>query len=129
MAQTKQVLDGTMPVGSRAITINGVVYKLNKLTVTPAAERGSDNNPDGSPNRVRSVQGVKNWSAECQLATASTGRPKPGDTFTATYDSTIGSETYVVELVPHEEDNSPTGIRVLNISGWVALNPGSITVS
>lgn len=127
MSVPKIVLDGSMPYGSRAITVNGTVYKMNNLSVTPTIETAQDVNTDGTPGRIRKTRGVRNWSGELQLASSSTARPMMGDTFTAQYDSNYGTETFVFDDVPHEEDNSATSIRVLKVSGHILLNPGSFS--
>lgn len=117
-----------MPYGSRTITVNGTAYKLNNLNVAAPVEVAQDKNPDGTPNRVRKTADVRTWSAELQLASASTPRPQFGDTFSAVYDPVIGSETYAFDPLPYEEDNSPTAIRVIKVTGWVVLNPSQYSV-
>ena len=127
MSVPRIALDGSMAYGSRVITINSIAYVMNSLSVETSTNEAADFNSDGTPNRIRKTRGARKWSGELQLATSSTARPKFGDTFTATYDSSYGSETYMLDDVPYEEDNNANSIRVIKVSGHIVLNPASYT--
>jgi len=115
-----------MAYGSQAVTINGVAYILNNFNVSRPKTDADDNDTDGGPQRRRTTHGRSTFTAECQLATSSTARPKFGDTFSLTVDSNYGSELWALDPTGFEMDNGPGNIRVAAISGWKVIS-GSIT--
>ena len=127
MAVPRILLDGSMAYGSRIITVSGVAYTMESFTVEPSTDMAEDKNSDGTPNRVRKTRGLRKWSGTLQLATNTTARPIFGNTFTTQYDPAYGSETYVFDDVPYEEDNQPNAIRTVKVTGHIALNPSNLT--
>ena len=128
MSVPKMYLDGTMAYGSRTITTTtgAVTYIASNIKVDRPTTEAIDEHADGTPGRRRETAGVATLTAELQLATSSTAYPVFGDTFTTTLDSNYGSETWVISPVPHEEDNKPGSIRVVNITAKKVIN--SITL-
>ena len=116
------VLDGSQPYGSRTLTINGVAYKANNIQIQRPTTDVEDQSTDGTPGRARYTRQRATLTAELQLATSSTAYPIFGNTFSATFDSNIGSETFVLMLTPWEESNSPSEIRVANITAKTVVN-------
>ena len=126
MAVPKIILDGTQAYGTRTLTIGGVAYKVNNISVTRPSTEAEDENTDGTPNRRRETRGRATLTGELQLATSSTAYPKFGDTFSATFDAQYGSETFVLKPVPYGETNAAGDIRVVAIEATEVIN--SITV-
>ena len=110
-----------MPYGSRILTINSVAYKVNTITIDRPVTEAEDNLETGNPGRKRSTAQRATFTAELQLATSSTVYPARGQTFTDTFDSQFGAETFVVDVVTANESNDPGAIRTLNVSGWKVL--------
>jgi len=116
------VLDGSMPYGSRTLTINAVTYKVNSLDIDRPTATAEDNNTDGSPNRARWTAQRSTLAAELQLATGSTAYPQFGQTFTDTFDSNYGAETFVVTAAAYSESNDPGEIRTVSITASEVIN-------
>lgn len=119
-------LDGTMQYGTSPVTINAVTYILNNISVDRPSTEAKDQNSVGSDQRRRVTATNPTLSAELQLATSSTTRPKFGDTFSVTLDSNYGSETWALDPVNYEADNGPGNIRVVKITAQKVIN-GSVT--
>ena len=115
-----------MPFGASDVTINAVVYIVNSFTPDRPTSDVVDHTGVGVPSRRRVVMGQATFSAELQLATASTAFPKPGDTFSYTVDSNFGSETWVVDSAMADFSSDPGNIRSLKVTGKKLLS--SVTV-
>ena len=122
MPVPKIVLDGSMPYGSRILTINAVTYKVNSLTIPRATATAEDNDEAGNPNRKRWTATRHVLTAELQLATGSTVYPQFGNTFSGTFDSNYGSENYVIVAADYEETNDPGAIRTVSITAEQVIN-------
>jgi len=116
MPVPNQILDGTPAYGTTTITINAVTYIVNKKTITPNWSSTEDFTAAGLPNRKHWTKGRYTWQAELQLASGSTAFPAPGATFTDTPPNETSAVTFAVTVVPQEEDNTPGGIRVVNVT-------------
>jgi len=111
-----------MPYGSRTLTINAVTYKVNSLDIDRPTAEASDNNTDGTPNRARWTAQRASFTAELQLATGSTALPQFGNTFSDTFDSNYGSESFVITNSPYSESNDPGEIRTVSITAAKVIN-------
>jgi len=116
MAIPNQILDGTPAYGTDTITINAVTYIVNKETITPNWASTEDFTAAGLPNRKHWTKGRYTWQGELQLASSATAFPAPGATFTRTPPNETSAVTFAVTVVPFEADNTPGGIRVLNVT-------------
>ena len=117
-----------MAYGSRILTINSVAYKVNSITISRPVTEAEDSGIVGEPGRKRSTAQRATFTAELQLGTGSTAYPPRGKTFTDTFDSQFGAETFVVDVVEPAETNDAGAIRTLNVTGWKVLF-GITTVS
>lgn len=127
-SQPGRVFDGTMVSGTPVLTIDTESFILNNFKVSRAVNEAMDDNQYGSPQRLRKTQGLHTWTAEMQLASASTTWPLFGDTFTVDIGTGYGSEKFVFDPPDYEADNQPGSIRVIPAKGWVSLT-GTITTS
>jgi hypothetical protein len=116
MAVPNQLLDGTPQYGTDSITINSVTYIVNKETITPSWASTEDFTAAGLPSRKHWSKGRYKWTGELQLASGSTAFPAPGATFTRTPPNESLAVMFAVTEVPFEADNTPGGIRVVNIT-------------
>lgn len=128
MASPTIILDGSQAYGSRVLTINSVAYIANSINIDRPVTEAEDFLAAGAPGRKRSTAQRATFTAELQLATSSTVYPARGMTFTDTFDSQFGAETFVIDVVPHQETNDAGAIRTLNVSGWKVIN-GITTVA
>jgi len=90
--------DGTVQYGSVVLTIPtaGVTYIANQCEVTRPTKIIQRLNELGEPSGWVSVSDFATGTATLQLASGSTVYPQLGDTFTHTFDSEIGSESWNV---------------------------------
>ena len=126
MPAPRIVLDGSMPYGTRVLTINAVSYKANDINIARPITTAEDNNIDGTPNRARYTAQRYQLTANLQLATSATARPAPGQTFSDTFDPTYGVETFVITEAPYVEDNEPGNIRTVAITAMQVVNKISV---
>lgn len=89
-----QFNDGTVQYGSRVLTIGGVAYVADNITVNRPTKPIERTNEIGEPSGSVGVAGFVTGSATIQLASSSTVEPAGGATFTVTFDGTIGAETF-----------------------------------
>lgn len=122
MAQPSIVLDGSMPYGSRVLTINAVAYKANNIQISRPFTEAEDQGITGVPGRRRATLNRAELSAELQLATSATAFPIFGQTFTDTFDASVGAETFVLDPVPYDETNDPSQIRTVKITAKSVVN-------
>ncbi len=92
-----QFNDGTVQYGSRVLTINGVTYVADNITVNRPTKRIERTDQIGEPSGSVGVAGFVTGSCQLQIATSSTAEPQGGYTFTVTLDATIGAETFYIE--------------------------------
>ncbi len=108
--------DGSIPFGSRVETFYrggkpGVGTSLGTYvfeTNTPARPTNIIKRKDqnGAPNGSVGQQDFATLSGTVQLATSSSSPLEPGDMFADTFDSAIGSETFVITEVSSPESQS-----------------------
>ena len=115
------VLDGAMAYGSRTLTINAVTYKVVSLDIARPTVAAEDNLQTSAPGRKRWTGQRAQLTATLQLATGSTAYPQFGNTFTDTFDSNYGSETFVITEPPYSESNDPGEIRTVSITAEAVL--------
>jgi hypothetical protein len=116
MAVPNQILDGTPAYGTATITIGITTYIVNKETITPSWASTEDFTAAGLPSRKHWTKGRYKWTGELQLVDSSTVFPAPGATFTRTPPNETNPVLFAVTEVPFEADNTPGGIRVVNIT-------------
>lgn len=90
--------DGTVQYGSVVLTIptSGVTYVANQCEVTRPTKKITRVNELGEPSGWATVADFATGSATLQLASGSTVYPQIGDTFTHTFDTETGSESWNV---------------------------------
>lgn len=120
------VLDGTQAYGSVIITVNANPFTINNFRVTRPATEAKDFKYQGDPNRLRKTVDVITFTGDLQLAASNTTYPQFGDTFTGTFDSNYGAETFCFDPPAFEMSNQAGQIRTVPVTGWRVLN--SITV-
>lgn len=113
--------DGSVPYGSVELTIPtaGTAYVARNVTVTRPTKKLEQNNHLGEPKGFVLVAGFVTASANIQLDNGDT-IPALGDTFTHTFDSEIGSETFVISSVGTPLDAE--GLKFVDISFDKAYN-------
>jgi len=95
--------DGTVQYGSRVLTVNAVAYIAEQLEVrrpTVIIERRSELN---APNGQVQTDDFVTGTATLQLASGATIIPVNGDTFTATFITSVGAETFFLSEVSQPE--------------------------
>jgi len=80
--------DGSVPFGSQAVTINGVLFVAENITVNEPTTVIERRNEVGDPSGQVIVPQFINGTATLQLATTSTVCPTIGATFTLTRSGT-----------------------------------------
>jgi hypothetical protein len=88
--------DGSIPYGSKVLTINSVAYVAENFDVTRDAKTIDRENEVGEPSGQIGIATVPTATATLQLATTSTVQPLQGNTCSVTCDSVIGAETWIV---------------------------------
>jgi hypothetical protein len=96
--------DGTIPYGSRVLTINTVTYIANNIRISRPTKVIRRTNELDEPTGSVGIKDFVTGSAELQLATSSTAEPPQGQTFAVTFDATIGSETFLIKDVDRPEE-------------------------
>jgi hypothetical protein len=118
MATTAAWNDGSIPYGVRLETFSrGVVslgsYVCENLTLTRPTVAIRRKDELGGPNGSVGVPDFVTGTATVQLATSSSKILRPGDTFSDTFDSDLGSESFIVENVDQPEGQ--TDYKKVNI--------------
>ena len=106
--------DGTIPYGSRVLSIAAVSYVADNIEVQRPSKTIERTNEIDEPSGQVSYAGFVTGTATLQLATTSTAQPAAGAEFSATFDSGIGSETFYVTDVGRSE--SKESEKKVNIS-------------
>lgn len=98
--------DGTVQYASRVLSINSVNYVADNITVNRPVKRILRTNELGEPSGSVGVADFVTGSATLQLASGSTAEPQSGSTytFTVTFDTAIGAETFYVSGVDRSEN-------------------------
>src|SRR5689334_15403512 len=95
--------DGSIPYASRVVTINSVAYIAENISVKRPAviieRRNELNEPSGWVGIADFITGT----ATLQMASTSTAQPPAGQTFSTTFDATIGAETFVITEIDKSE--------------------------
>ena len=106
--------DGTLPFGSRVLTIGGVTYIADNVDVTRPSKvvRNTDENdePDGAVYVPDFVTG----SATLQLASSATAIPALHAEFTTTMSSGVGVETFILTEIGQPETKD--GLKKVRVS-------------
>jgi len=107
--------DGTIPYGSVELTIPtaGTAYVARNVTVTRPTTKIEQKDELGEPIGFVLVPGFVTATANIQLDNGDTV-PALGDVFTHTFDSEIGSESFVVSSVGTPLDAE--GLKFVDIS-------------
>ncbi|MEM6884780.1 MAG: hypothetical protein AAF571_07080 [Verrucomicrobiota bacterium] len=91
--------DGSIPYGSRVITINLVTYVADNIEVQRPTKEILRTDEVDEPSGAVTYADFVTGSATLQMATSSTAMPPLGQTFTETFDTTVGSETFIIKNV------------------------------
>jgi hypothetical protein len=94
--------DGTIPYGSRTETIGGTAYVLDDIEITRPVAAILRMNQLGEPSGSVGVAKHVTGSATAQIATAGT-LPVAGQSFSDTFVTSVGSETFKVTTVSQPE--------------------------
>jgi hypothetical protein len=95
--------DGTVQYGSRVLTINSVAYIAENVTVSRPGITIERKSELDEPNGQVSYAGFVTGSATLQLASGSTVIPVQGLSFSTTFVTSIGSETFYLDSVDQPE--------------------------
>lgn len=107
--------DGSIPYGSRVLTINSVAYVANNIRIRRPAKTIKRTNEIDEPTGSVGVSDFVEGTAELQLATSSTAEPQNGMTFgPITFDAAIGAETFIVQSPERGEEKASD--KKMNIS-------------
>lgn len=104
--------NNTIPYGSRDIVSNTVTYLARNISITRAANVIEETDELGEPRGSIGVTAFVKGSATL-LAENSQAAPVLGNTFTETFDSVVGSETFYISSVSAPEES--TAAKVWNI--------------
>lgn len=89
------VNDGAIPYGSRDLSINSKTYVADNIEVTRPTKVIERTNSTDEPSGQVIYANFVTGTATLQLA-GNTDKPQLGNTFTETFDSTIGAETFYI---------------------------------
>ena len=95
--------DGTIVYGSRVLTINSVAYVADNLTISRPTKSVDRTNDLGEPSGSVGIADFVTGSATVQMASSSVVEPENGTSFTDTFDTTIGAETFYVTSCTRNE--------------------------
>lgn len=126
MAAPSIVVDGSQAYGTPIVTINGVPYKLNNISIERAVDKAMDRTEIGKVQRQRWTAGVDTLTAEAQYPSSGTTVPIFGQTFTLTVDPAYGSETWVVQPQNYTAGNGEGDIRIIPLRAEKSIT-GSVT--
>lgn len=114
-----QFNDGTVQYASRVLTIASVPFVADNISVNRPSKSIKRTNELGEPSGSVGVADFVEGSATLQLATGSVAEPQAGQTFTITFDATIGSETfYIMSPGRVEQKDSEKKINVTFIKKY-----------
>lgn len=119
------VLDGASVTGSFSVTIGGVAFVLDDVSIDREVMEAKENSEDGSPGRARYTHGWSNLTGTLQIPTGLT-YPQFGETFVKQFDSRYGTETWVVMPVGFTATADASQIRKIPFSARRVEN-GSVT--
>lgn len=126
MAAPSIAVDGSQKYGSFDVTINGVAFTLNNITIDRPFTKAMDRTASGKPQRQRWTADVATMTAEAQYASSSTNPSIFGQTFSLTVDAAYGSELWCVMPQNFAADNGEGNIRVMPLRAEKVIN-GSVT--
>ena len=95
--------DGSIPYGSRVLTINSVTYVADNLVITRPRKMIERTNQVDVPSGQVSVPGFVSGTATLQLSTDG-AVPLADDTFTDTFVASIGAEVFFLTDVGQPEN-------------------------
>ncbi|PAW76820.1 MAG: hypothetical protein B9S32_13865 [Verrucomicrobia bacterium Tous-C9LFEB] len=88
--------DGSIPYGSKVLTIATVTYVADSIKVSRPSKVIERTNEIDEPSGQVIIGGFVTGDATLQLATAATAYPPLGSEFTITLDTVIGAETFII---------------------------------
>ncbi|SRR6266568_1671721 len=94
--------DGSIPYGSRVLTINSVTYVADNLIITRPRKMIERTNHLDVPSGQVSVPGFVSGTATLQLSTDG-AVPLADDTFSDTFVTSIGAETFFLTDIGQPE--------------------------
>lgn len=111
------VLDGSPGYGSRVITFaTAGAFIAENIDIQRPVSTARDRKTSGEPNRSRYTVDFISLTATLQAPAGSSGWPQFGDTFTDTFDTNYGAETFILMPPPYAETNDPSTLRKINIT-------------
>ena len=135
MAYPKEILDGSMSVGtygaagSGTVSIAGQTYIVESETLTPNWTTAEARGSTGRINRKRSIKQPFTLALKLQLANSSVPYPPAGSQFTWFSKQTgVGTLNFYVKDVPEERNNEENFIESVSITAEEVLNTGNFTV-
>jgi hypothetical protein len=113
--------DGSIPYGSKVLTIGAVAYIADDINVSRPSKKISRTNQIDEPAGSVNYDDFATFTATLQLATTSTVPPAKGATCTVTFDATTGSETWFVfdRTEPFQKDQE-TKVQVTMHNDYAA---------
>lgn len=108
--------DGSPGFGTDSVTINSVTYVAEQITVNRPVAEAEDFTALGYPQRKRVTALRANGTMTLQIGSGASGRPQMGQTFTETFDSNFGTETFVVKEVGVEQSNDAGTLRKIPVT-------------
>lgn len=100
--------------GSRTITIGGLTYVAQNISISRPTVDISTRNANGEPNGFVLVEDFVTGSATLTVATGSSTIPACAATFSTTFTTVEGSETFVITSVEQPEDQN--GVKTVRIN-------------
>lgn len=88
--------DGTIPYGSKVLTIGGVIFIADDIQVSRPSKKISRTDQLDEPSGSVNYEDFHSFTATLQLATTATVPPAKGATCTVTFDDVYGSESWFV---------------------------------
>ena len=129
MAYPSVILDGSAPYGSYLLTFSGGTTAIaDDLSINTPFAMAEDYTVNATPNRARWTQQRMTGQATLQSPSGTTARVQPGQTFSLTWDASLGSVTFVVIEVGYNANNEQTSMRKFPITFYNVIN-GITTVA
>lgn len=123
MAYPSVILDGSAPYGSVTLTFSGGTTAIaDDFSIDQPYATAEDNTVNATPNRLRATRQRMTGSATLQSPSGTTARVAPGETFSITFDSGVGSKTFCVYTVGWTVNNEPTSMRKFPITFFEVIN-------
>jgi hypothetical protein len=128
-ADILEILDGTMPVGTKGtITLNTVVYIIESEELTPNFSESGTRDGKGRANKHRYVRQPYVLKLTLQLAASTTAYPPVGTRFTYAVKNETTPVDFFVLTVPEKRTNEESFIESIEIECRQTLNTSAFSV-